>query len=509
VVGRPVGLGVTLVAVSLCWLVARASPPVDGFGRACWLTAAALAAVATLRSAGWVTALCLVSATGLASLAAGGRPGAAGALAFARHLVPGPLVVVALVAARLGGTAWGRMAPALRGVALAAGLLVLFGSLFAAADAAFAEALERLGGVRISEPWARAAVFLLVMALAGALLAVRAGRARAATPVADLRAAATRPARRMGRTEWVIALVALDALFAAFVALQLTRLFGGDALVARTAGLTYAEYAREGFGQLVAVAALTLGVVGAAARRDRLVRALLGALCALCLVVLASALDRLGLYEAALGFTRLRVLAHVAILWLAAVLALVLLAGASRRVAAGLPRAVVAVSALVVLGLGAADPDRRIAAANVERFERTGRIDVPYLSSLSPDAAPALAALPARLERCALAGTRSRLGEPDGVAGVNLGRRRARAVLAGSPGRCPPDERVASLDAMPDGNLQASRQPSTRQGDWSSPSRCARATASSRASWTCSRTAPGSGSSLVPRKGSRTTAGGS
>lgn len=456
VAGRPVGLGVTLVAFGLCWLVARASPPVDGFGTACWVAAAALAGLATLRSAGWVTVLGLLAATLLASLAAAGGPGAAGvgawhrttagALAVARHLVPGPLVVAALVAARLGGTTWGRMAPALRGVALAAGLLVVFGSLFAAADAAFAEALGRLGSVQVGAPWARAGVFLLVLALAGALLAARAGRARAATPTADLRETGRRGRSRMGRTEWLIALVALDALFAAFVALQLTRLFGGDALVARTAGLTYAEYAREGFGQLVAVAALTLGVVAAAARPDRLVRALLGALCVLCLVVLASALERLELYEAALGFTRLRVLVHVAILWLAGVLGLVLLAGAWPRMAAGLPRAVVALTALVVLGLGAADPDRRIAQANVERYERTGRIDLPYLEGLSPDAAPALVALPPSLERCVLARTRAALRGSDGLAGLNQGRRRARRTLAESAGRCAPGERYASLE---------------------------------------------------------------
>ena len=61
----------------------------------------------------------------------------------------------------------------------------------------------------------------------------------------------------------------LDVLFAAFVVLQLAALFGGDEHVLRTAGLTYAEYAREGFAQLMAVAALTLAMIALARRDDR------------------------------------------------------------------------------------------------------------------------------------------------------------------------------------------------------------------------------------------------
>ena len=83
-----------------------------------------------------------------------------------------------------------------------------------------------------------------------------------------------RPARApakvaLGRLEWALPLGALVVLFAGFVALQLTTLFGGERHVLETAGLTYAEYARSGFAQLLAVAALTLA-------RDRR-RAALGA----------------------------------------------------------------------------------------------------------------------------------------------------------------------------------------------------------------------------------------
>ena len=122
------------------------------------------------------------------------------------------------------------------------------------------------------------------------------------------------------------------------MAVQAAVLFGGHDLILRTDGLTYAEHARRGFFELEAVAALALGVIAATARwarrerpaDERLARALLGLLCALTLVVLASALSRLWLYVDAYGATRLRFLVQAQLLWLAAVFLALLVAGALR-----------------------------------------------------------------------------------------------------------------------------------------------------------------------------------
>jgi hypothetical protein len=215
----------------------------------------------------------------------------------------------------------------------------------------------------------------VVVALAGSLL-------RAAhTPAPPER----RLTRRVGQVEWAVALAALNLLFAVFVAVWLTALFGGHEFVARTAGLTYADYARQGFGQLLVVAALTLVLIGVVDGRRRLTRALLGCLCVLTLVVLASALRRLELYEEAFGFTRLRVLAHMTMLWLGALLVLVVAAGAARR-ESWLPRAAVAVTATFLIGFAASNPDLRIAHGNLGR---SGPVDVHYIEQLSADAAAA------------------------------------------------------------------------------------------------------------------------
>jgi uncharacterized protein DUF4153 len=306
----------------------------------------------------------------------------------------------------------------------------VFVPLLVSADAAFAQLLHdaALSGWPVDRAPARLLVAGGVLAVAGGLLH-RAPR-RPREPVAAL-----------ARLDWALPLGALVAVFAGFVAVQLTTLFGGQRHVLRTAGLTYAEYARSGFAQLLVVAALTLAVIAAArrwARQEtaadrRLLRGLLAAVCVLTLVVLASALKRLGLYEDAFGFTRARLAGEVVMLWLAALFCLLAAAGGRPWV----PRAGVAISAGALLAFAAADPDRLVAEHDVDRYRSSGRIDVAYLSRLGPDAAPALARLPTPLAACATARLRATLARGDGLAGANLARWRARRALGPTPRSAP------------------------------------------------------------------------
>jgi hypothetical protein len=397
VVGAPMGLGLTVVLLALGALAARVRPPVlvplvdlrhrpeparsDRWTRVWWALAAALALIPVLRAAVWVVLPAVLVAAALASLAAGGGRhwralGAGLGVMWAR--LPQGAALTARVSAR--GLAWGGAGPAARGGAIAVVLLAIFVPLLASADAVFAEALERLApsGWEIDYPFARLLVLVLFTAAGGALIYARLCPPR---PLA-------RPAKlALKRLEWGLPLGALVTLFGAFVALQITTLFGGDRHVLDTAGLTYAEYARSGFAQLLAVAALPLAVVAAAARWAHddglLLKGLLGALCVLTLVVLASALKRLGLYEEVFGYTRLRLAAHTALLWFGAIFVLILVARGS-----WLPRAAVVVTGVTVLLFALSDPERRIAAHNMERYERTGAIDRDYLRGLGADAAP-------------------------------------------------------------------------------------------------------------------------
>jgi hypothetical protein len=351
-------------------------------------------------------------------------------VAVVLRLVPGAGLVGRAATAHLSTAPTAKALAVGRGLVLAGALLAIFGALFASGDRAFAQLAGDVlpDAVPLDDLPLRLVVFGLVTSLAGGLVQ--------AANVAD--EPARRPLLRLGRAEWLLALGALNGLFALFVAVQLAVLFGGDGYVRETAGLTYAQYARSGFAQLVVVAALTLGVVASALRwarvereRDKaILRALLAALCLLTLVVLASALHRLGLYEEAYGFTRLRLAVHALLLFGGALFVLVVaaLAGGRRE---WLAPATVVLGALAALAFWVGDPDRRIAAHNVERYEATGRIDTYYLSKPSADAVPALLRLPLPLREEALGRQRARLaGSRDGFAGANRARARARAALA-------------------------------------------------------------------------------
>ncbi len=116
---------------------------------------------------------------------------------------------------------------------------------------------------------------------------------------------------------------------------QISVLFGGDEHVQVTEGLTYAEYARQGFWQLLFVTILVLGVIAVAIRvagreeaRDRLfLRVLIGGLCLTTLVIVASAIHRMSLYENAYGYSVERLLVRWIELGLGLVLVLILVAG--------------------------------------------------------------------------------------------------------------------------------------------------------------------------------------
>ncbi|HWC15058.1 MAG TPA: DUF4173 domain-containing protein [Actinomycetota bacterium] len=446
------GLNVVVVGALMGFSVLLWAPP--DLSRGDWafgVVAFVLLSMFAVRASEMLLFVDLCAAAGLASLALRGgttwRAVVRGVLDVLTKLHRGFGLVVAPLFERAArherwNPAW------IRGSAVGISLALVFGMLFASADRAFAQ----MARDAFVPEWdvglipARIFVATMVAAFTGgyALVARRALVAKTASPWTSV-AAPTPGRRRLQTVEWVIPIALIDLVFAAFVTVQLAVLFGGQQHVLQTAGLTYAQYARSGFFQLVVVAALVLVVIAITVSlakplegRERVaMRALLGALCALTLVVLVSALYRLGLYEEAYGFTHLRFAVHVAILWLGAVIGLVVLAGALWR-ADWLPRVAVAMTAVVLLAVNGVAPDRFIADHNIARFERTGKLDVSYLASLSADAAPALVTLPADELACVLS-LRSEEPISEPLLAFNLARARARDLLGdfrGLASRC-------------------------------------------------------------------------
>jgi hypothetical protein len=193
------------------------------------------------------------------------------------------------------------------------------------------------------------------------------------------------------------ALYAVVGLVAAYLGLQARALFGGAAYVEATSGVTYAEYARRGFFELVAVTAIALLLLliadWALDRRQPLAtRRFQSAGWVLLLllgVLMASALQRMWLYVSYYGLSDTRLYATAGMAWLGAALAWfgwTILRGRRARFGVGL----LILSAGWVAGLNLADPARVVVEVNLGRALAGKAFDVPYHTSLSLDAVPSL-----------------------------------------------------------------------------------------------------------------------
>ena len=137
-----------------------------------------------------------------------------------------------------------------RGVLITIPLLLLFGGLLTGADAVFSHFVEDI--IRINLRSLFSHLFLVVLFawtvggfLRGLIFGTEIRR------VKEWHA----PAHSLGIIEIGIVLTSLNVLFLSFVLVQVRYLFGGAQWVQVSPGLTYAEYARGGFFELVAVAA--------------------------------------------------------------------------------------------------------------------------------------------------------------------------------------------------------------------------------------------------------------
>jgi hypothetical protein len=291
-------------------------------------------------------------------------------------------------------TFWRRFTPVLRGVLIAFPVLAVFSALFASADPVFNEGLKRILNLEhLPEYFLR---FILILLLGFCLVGIYLHAILPAHPAS--RPDPSKPWMKpfLGWTETAILLGALDLLFITFVILQVRYLFGGMANINET-GFTYSEYARRGFNELVVVAVMSILLILSLATVARLENQLqktgftVGAvlLMANVLVILASSLQRLMLYENAYGFSEQRTLSHIFIYWLGAVVLTVIvleLVHQRGRFALALLVAAVGFSlSLVIINV-----DGFVARQNVQRAVQGEDLDVAYFSSLSDDFVPVI-----------------------------------------------------------------------------------------------------------------------
>jgi hypothetical protein len=284
----------------------------------------------------------------------------------------------------------GVIAPLARGVLIAIPIAAVLAALLASADPIFASFLN----LNIDLSHLALDVFYV---LVGSL--VFAGLLRLA--VAEPLERVDGPVWRLGAVEAMVVLSILDAVFAAFAIAQAIGASGSAGDTLRAAGVTYSDYARSGFFQLLWVAGITLVVLvlfsritGFAERSGKVIFiALAEVAIALTLLIVLVAWMRLSLYEGAYGFTMLRLYSHIFAGLVAVVFVLLAadLAGLfhRRRWFVG----VTTLTALVLLlALNLVNPEAVVVGLNVDRATTTHKIDVQYLSELSSDATPSLLA---------------------------------------------------------------------------------------------------------------------
>lgn len=201
----------------------------------------------------------------------------------------------------------------------------------------------------------------------------------------------------LGLTEVSVILGLMNLLFLSFVVIQIRYFFGGAQFVQQIAGMTYADYARRGFFELVWVAALVLPILLAVhyllrkdnPRNEQVFRFLAGGQIVLLFVIMASAVSRMFLYQNEYGLTELRVYTTAFMFWLATVFvifAATVLIGRRERFAFG-----AYLSALfVVVALQFINPDALIVKTNLSRMNEGKFFDARYAASLSADAIPFL-----------------------------------------------------------------------------------------------------------------------
>jgi len=290
--------------------------------------------------------------------------------------------------------------PLLRGLILAVPVLIVFTFLLSSADTIFAGYIGDLLRLDFMTDapemlWRTLLVLLAAWVLAGALFfAVRRQTQPAAGPD-DL--PGNLPSNfSIGFIESVTVLGLVNLLFLAFAWIQFAFLFSGEAL--RTMHYeVYREYVRRGFGELLAVAVLTMALIlglrwlawRETAREARIFKLLSTAMVMLAMVMLVSAFMRMVFWESIEFYinTQLRIYVRWFIAWLGVLFAwmLLLLWVQRRRFAFG---AFVAVLGFFVT-INLANPDADVAAHNLKRHDE---LATRYLHLLSDDAIPALVA---------------------------------------------------------------------------------------------------------------------
>ncbi len=295
----------------------------------------------------------------------------------------------------------------LRGLIFAVPILVIFGFLLSSADPIFQNILNNIFRLDFDSLFNHLLGILMFATLFAALL--RSNLLGENWQKANVN---TPPILQFGLIETILVFGSLVVLFAGFMAVQFYYLFGGLQALEQ-AGLTYAEYGRSGFFELVTVTVLLhlllligLWLVSQNKLSQNIFKGLASLLVILLFGVVYSAYTRLGLYIETYGLTELRFYSMAMIFWIGIVM-LYFLAKLFSEKLPKIAMSYIFLGMMGVIALNIVNPDGFIARVNLERSLESDveirkedsrssssikslELDRNYLSWLSADTVPTL-----------------------------------------------------------------------------------------------------------------------
>ncbi|WP_445506196.1 DUF4153 domain-containing protein [Niallia sp. 03190] len=186
-------------------------------------------------------------------------------------------------------------------------------------------------------------------------------------------------------------ILSINFLYVLFTIVQF-RYFFNDVLIK---DYTYATYAKKGFFELMFVTVINFLMIICVntftSIKTKLLKVFLSMMVMFSFVMLLSSHLRLSLYEEAYGYTYLRVFSHSFLVLLAVIFAFTIIKIWMEKL--NLIRIFLLTSLLYYCSLNVINMDRVIVSQNIHRYEKTGNIDLQYLSYLSDASVPLLVEL--------------------------------------------------------------------------------------------------------------------
>ncbi|MEC5425531.1 DUF4173 domain-containing protein [Virgibacillus sp. C22-A2] len=271
------------------------------------------------------------------------------------------------------------------GLAIGVPLLVVIIGLLMSADAVFQEVVlqfpQFLLELNFLEGFFRVLAVILLTLLFFGVLQVLHIRLRPAD--FDFNKTRKRTNKHWNSVTSLTILVMLNSVYVLFAVIQF-RYFFSEGL---QDGFTYAEYARRGFFELVFVTLINWTILTSClnlvkgVEKNILMKMMYSLLIVASGVMLASAYQRLSMYEAAYGFTIARLLAHAFMIFLMVIFAYTLIRVWIERLS--LLHFYLIAGLIFYTILNVINIEQIIVDKNLERYKQIEKIDIYYLSTLS------------------------------------------------------------------------------------------------------------------------------